>query len=402
MGRGHKVAIVAMQFPTPSETFLSREIRALRARDMEVAVYTLKGGHALGARLASEQGVGDVATFPAPGRGRRLWSALASVGLKRLLDAAGLTVTDRSLSLAVRFRYLAAIPGAAICAARLIDHRPDVVHLYWGHYPSLVLHLLAGRLPHCRYTMFLGAYDLMRAGRLTREVSRSCAAVFTHAEANVALVREHVADVPVRVNYRGIDLDGFPSRWSEAPDKDPHRIVAAGRIVRSKRFDLVLDAFAMVRRRIPEARLDIAGDGPALSGLRERAERLALGEDVRFHGRLSEERLRQLMLSAKAFLLLSEKEGECLPNVVKEAMAAGCVCIASRTRGIDELISHEFDGYIIENAENPEAAAGRLLTHLGRAGFEEIQQRAAARIRTQFDVSETVSGYLEAWGAPSS
>ena len=54
------------------------------------------------------------------------------------------------------------------------------------------------------------------------------------------------------------------------------------------------------------------------------------------------------MASSDIFLFLSSKAGERLPNVVKEAMLAGCICIVSNTPVIDELIEDGKTGFIIE------------------------------------------------------
>ena len=57
------------------------------------------------------------------------------------------------------------------------------------------------------------------------------------------------------------------------------------------------------------------------------------------------------MAESDIFLFLSSKAGERLPNVVKEAMLSGCICIVSNTPGIDELIEDGKTGFIIDKAQ---------------------------------------------------
>ncbi|WP_158541524.1 glycosyltransferase [Pelagibacterium lacus] len=391
-----RLAIVTMQFPVPSETFLSREILAL-GPSVEIAVHTLKGLHPRRERIAAEQGVDGVVTYPPFADKRRLWQAVRTFGMRRIMALARLAVTDRALPPSVRLRYLAALPSALLCALRIAEQRPDIVHAYWGHYPSLVLCLLAGRSPATRHTLGLSAYDLARAGSITREAARTSAAVFTLARANIGAVAELAAGSPVRVVHHGIDLAAYPPA-DALPAKDPLRIVTAGRLLGFKRFDLVLDAFALVLASRPEARLDLVGDGPERDALQRQAYRLGIADSVRFHGWLAPGALRDMLLDARMFLLLSQWER--IPNVIKEAMAAGCVCISSHTPGMEEIICDGSDGYLVADPADSSAVAARMLAHLGKAETDPMQLRAAARIRAGFDVRRTVSGYLEVWLAP--
>lgn len=393
--RRPRLAIVTMQFPVPSETFLSREIVAL-GHSVDIEVHTLKGLHPQRERIAAEQGVADVATYPSIADRGRLWQAVRTFGIGHILTLARLAATDRALPLSVRLRYLAALPSALLCALRIAEHQPDIVHAYWGHYPSLVLCLLAGQTP-ARHTLALSAYDLARAGRITREAARSCASVFTLARANMGAVGELAEGRPVRVVHHGIDLADYPPACA-LPEKDPLRIVSAGRLLGLKRFDLVLDAFALVLAARPDARLDLVGDGPERDALRRQARRLGLADSVRFHGWLPPGAVRDMLRGAQMFVLLSQWER--IPNAVKEAMAAGCVCISSHTPGMDEIISDGVDGYLVADPTDIPAVAARMLAHLGEAGPAPLQLRAASRIRAGFDVRRTVSGYLDVWLAP--
>ena len=58
------------------------------------------------------------------------------------------------------------------------------------------------------------------------------------------------------------------------------------------------------------------------------------------------------MASAQYFLFLSQKKSERLSNVIKEAMACKCICICSKTKGINELIINGYNGYILEDSNN--------------------------------------------------
>jgi glycosyltransferase involved in cell wall biosynthesis len=85
--------------------------------------------------------------------------------------------------------------------------------------------------------------------------------------------------------------------------------------------DDLLSAFREVLAQIPSARLVIAGDGPEAARLEGVARTMALGEALRFTGRVPRESLPDLYRRASVFVLPSEREG--MPNAQLEAMASG-------------------------------------------------------------------------------
>ena len=95
------------------------------------------------------------------------------------------------------------------------------------------------------------------------------------------------------------------------------------------------------------------------------------------------------------FLFLSSKAGERLPNVVKEAMLSGCICIVSNTPGIDELIEDGKTGFIIE--ENKYDLIPNLISSLNEIKKEEIRANAKEFILKNFDVELSMKKYINIW-----
>jgi glycosyltransferase involved in cell wall biosynthesis len=110
-------------------------------------------------------------------------------------------------------------------------------------------------------------------------------------------------------------------------------IVAAGRLVAVKGFDIAIAAFALLDE--PHARLVILGDGPLKQQLQDQAERLGVADRVEFPGYVS--CTRPWLDKAAMFLLSSRYEG--YPAVLVEALAAGRPVVATRcTPAIGELV----------------------------------------------------------------
>lgn len=102
-------------------------------------------------------------------------------------------------------------------------------------------------------------------------------------------------------------------------------IISAGRLAKQKRFDLLIDAFAIVHERFPDYKLYIYGDGPLKNQLVLQAQSSAAGDAITFMGDVKDVFVQAA--NADFFVLSSDFEG--IPNVLLEAMATGIPCIST-------------------------------------------------------------------------
>lgn len=151
---------------------------------------------------------------------------------------------------------------------------------------------------------------------------------------------------------------------NEAADPAAPELLSLGRLIRHKRHDLVIDAFARVRAMGLPIRLGIIGDGPERSALEEQAERLGVAEHIAFYGALPHDhQVWALLRGSRILALPSEREGFGL--AVAEGLAAGAVVIT--TRHLDNEARHLVDEGITGTLISPgdvtelaEAIAGWL------------------------------------------
>lgn len=376
------ISMVFMTYPVASETFAVRDVTALQRVGHIVDIHQLHRRDGRSSRLGDwMKTVEAFATFPAK-------SNIIMLVAKLLFS--------RSWSLADRCKSLLLLGAAIRIAGRLIRSQPQVIHIFWGHYPSLVLLLLKNQLPGTKRSMFLGAYDLEKKLPLSQWAYAEADILFTHARANVEDIRRFLGrNAEPVVVHRGIDLQAYPAVEASAFLARPLRIFTAGRLIADKGFDRVLRAFATVRQSCPGATLAIAGAGPELVPLQQLARTLGVDDAVEFPGWLNEQQVREQLFKARVFLLLSTKAGERLPNAVKEGMAAGCVCISSRSPGIDELIEHERSGYIFD-AEDEAGVVQAVLCGLGDDSAS-MGCLAATTVRDNFDVNVSARRYVQQW-----
>jgi glycosyltransferase involved in cell wall biosynthesis len=156
-------------------------------------------------------------------------------------------------------------------------------------------------------------------------------------------------------------------------------ILAIGRVVPQKGFDLLLRAFAAAGPGVEGHDLIIAGDGVQLPELKALVAELGLQSRVRFPGKADRATAVGLFCGCSFFALPSRAD-EGLPVVCAEALAAGKAVVATRSGGAPEAIVHGRTGLIVEREDVAGLAAA--LTTLTRDANLRGQFAAAARERS--------------------
>jgi glycosyltransferase involved in cell wall biosynthesis len=387
---------ITMTFPAPAETFACNDVRTLSQAGTEISVHSLRPAHPASSQLLEERKLA--------GAGVTHGSKAAMVsGLKAGLSRPGVLFNLLVWSFRRCWRRpahlaksLALLPRILQLFAAIERERPEVVHVYWGHYPSLVGYLVQRYLPDTVVTVSLAAYDLEMEYGGTGPVAQRADMVRTLAKVNVGHIQEAFG-VPaqcITVIYDGVDL----SRFQEAnTPKKKRRIATVGRLIASKGMDDVLKVFAKVLARWPDATLVVLGDGPERESLEGLAGSLGVGSSVSFRGHVSHEEVFEEMLQAEIFLFMSRKSSERLPNVVKEAMGCRCLCITTDTPGIEELLEDGRHGFIVTQGDVESAA--RHIEHIFEEGssLQEMTEAAFEHLENSFDLTRTVAQYQETW-----
>jgi glycosyltransferase involved in cell wall biosynthesis len=287
------------------------------------------------------------------------------------------------------------LPRAVVIAMQLSDSDYDVEHLFWGNYPSLVFisgNLLSLSKPRVR-TMFLGAYDLRAEYSLSRIAAELCQAVVTHVSANLDDITALGIDASnVHVIYRGIDLHNFPVEGRETKSND---IIMAGRLVSDKAFLEGVRLFKGLVDRDYHGTLVIFGDGPERARLEAEAEKLGISDRVNFKEFGTQHELFEVMKGSRA--LFHPSLIDHLPNVVKEALWAGCFCVVSPSKGISELVSSDALGVIVDYTDP--ALVDEVFERLRLDDLYEQVDDRRERIRTLFDASRQMRTYVALWAA---
>lgn len=395
-----KVACVAMAFPVPSETFVSNDVRALSERGVDVSVHSLRGPGGRSGDLLRERRLHDVRVSAASTATLVRASALLLRRPRVVVDLVAF-VLRRCLPTPVQLiKSLALVPRALEIFADIEKDRPDVVHTFWSHYPSLVLYLVQRHMPLVVTSMSFVAYDIHARSRLSEPVARDADFVRTQARVNLGEIERAFGldRRDVAVVHDGVDLNLLRNDLLErGADRVSRRIVTAGRLIEAKNMEAVVRVVARLRDAWPDVTLTVLGDGPQRQTLEQLSADLGVEDRVSFLGHVSQFDLATEMARAEVFLFLSDYVSERLPNVAKEAMASRCVCVVSRTEGIDELVEDGRTGFVVD-AHDIDAAAARIhAVFAGEVDRAEIADAAAEHVRAAFSLEGSAARYLDHW-----
>jgi len=389
-----KVCYISMTFPAPYETFACSDIRALKRAGIDVSVRTLRSARPDSTQLLAEQQLQQLRVDHNGARAMLRGLCYALFHPAVTLDLVWWLCRFSWRRPGQFMRSLLISPRAFDILGALRSDVPHVVHLFWGHYPSIVGYLVRRHLPDTIVSMFIGAYDLEARYGPSAPLARSADVVWTHAEANVQTLEQLGARRErICVCHRGLEVD----RFAVTVPKIAGRVVAIGRLAAEKTMADVLEVFAAVLSRHPTATLAVIGDGPERSQLEALASAREIRHAVTFMGRVPQDVVRDELARASVLLYMARSDTDRLPNVIKEAMAAECLCVVTRTRAIDELLQDGVHGFVVERAdiEGGTAKVDWALANPDQA--RAIGRAALAHVRAHFDVARAMAAYAERW-----
>lgn len=223
--------------------------------------------------------------------------------------------------------------------------KPDIIH---SHHLWIVSSLARRLFPDIPMATTCHGSDLRQfqnCSHLREKVLSGCRKIdvvmaLSEAQKNEIIRLYHIAPEKVMIAGAGYNDSLFYSE--KKPDSDPVQIVYAGKLSNAKGVPWFLRALQSVHS--PAWQLHLLGSG---SG-EEKAHCLALaeelGERIRVHGALPQERLAEIVRQSHILVLPSFYEG--LPLVILEGLTSGCRIVATDLPGIKEILGNSDPDFI--------------------------------------------------------
>jgi glycosyltransferase involved in cell wall biosynthesis len=377
----HVVVMVATSYPRfPGDsvgTFMEPIAKSVAARGHEV--HLVAPWHPLVAREAIEDGVRFHFYRYAPLRSLNVFGYAAA--MRADVSLRGAAYVAAPLALAAGWREARRV-------AR--HHHATMMHGHWVIPGGITAALAARALP---LVISLHGSDVYVAETLApaRAAARfafgragfvtACSDDLARRAVALGADRARVETVPYGVDtsrFRPDDGVRHHLRGELGVAETVPLAVAAGRLVRKKGFEYLIDALP----RVPAIVLALAGDGTLDSELRDRARRAGVAERIRFLGNQTQGRIAELLMAADMAVVPSVRDDsgnvDGLPNVVLEAMASGTPLVTTTAGGIGAVVEDGRTALVV-----PERDAEALAAALARLAADPPTGRAlgvAARL----------------------
>jgi glycosyltransferase involved in cell wall biosynthesis len=197
----------------------------------------------------------------------------------------------------------------------------------------------------------------------------------------------HLRAADIRVVPPGID-----ERFRPGETKSEHPlVVAVGRLMPSKRFDVLIDTLDDVRRTRPDIELVIVGEGYERDNLQQLIADRRAGDWVRLAGRVGDDEL--LSLYRRAWVVASASIAEGWGMTLTEAAACGTPAIATAIAGHRDAIDHGRSGLLVDDDR---AFGATLLEVLSDSGLRARLSAGALAHAGRFTWAATAHGTMQA------
>lgn len=369
-----KIAVMVVQFPSRSETFVLSQIAGVVSRGHHVDVYANGTGKSSpGVPCVWSNGFhGNVFYFDQGEFGipinkfNRLAKALYLFSKGKCREK---LIFSRSLNIFRHKMKAATLTLFYYCSAFLRNGPYDIVHCHFGPMGEVAATLKnLGAIKGKLITTFHG-YDittyvkqhgpkvyqtLFATGDLFLPISEKWKA---------ELIRLGCPKEKIVVHKMGVDLARFEFHPRKPMARGKLRILTIGRFVEKKGLEYGIRAVAKVLKNYPDIDYQIVGDGILRDELSQLIKQLNLVGHVQLLGWKAHAEVAKLMANADIFLAPSvtanDGDQEGIPVVLMEALAQGLPVVSTLHSGIPELVQDGQSGFLVPERD-AEAIAQKL------------------------------------------
>jgi glycosyltransferase involved in cell wall biosynthesis len=411
------IGYVIKGFPRLSESFISSEVLRLEGLGKRITVFSLAQGDALADPVLADL-ISPLAYMPPAGSVRKLsllaWLRLIlptyapihwrlfrrrpHAWLSTLVQAARFARRyRRENDRAVKRSYFKQFVQAGAIAEAL--PRAGITHLH-GHFchNATTITWFAAQMAGCSFSFTAHAKDIYQEKHNPRDLLQrkidAASFVTTCTAANHSHLEQKLGAVPsLHTVYHGLDTQLFKPVARDANGLP--RLIAVGRHVEKKGFDLLITALRILRKRGLKLHCRIIGEaGPVSDALLDMIAASGLSEQVTLDPPEPHAQLRQSYTGADIFVLpcriddSGDRDG--IPNVLAEAMATGLAVISTNVSGIPEIVRNGENGLLVapDDAAALADAIQRLVTD--QALRAQLGAAAVKTIHDIFDADQTI------------
>lgn len=291
-----------------------------------------------------------------------------------------------------------------LAAWRVRKERPEIVQSIMESYAGGALVIVKMLWPYATRILSLQSGDLDHGHKQSRWLVRSFWNLIHRSPHLLTPISGFLADRAkrlgvsedkIRIVPNGVDLSDI----GQGVAKQPNTVACVARLSWEKGLDYLVKAWPDVVKEIPDAKLELIGEGDKRPEIERLASELGISDSVTLRGNLPHGKVLQELAKTEIFVCPSLAEG--LGIVFIEAQACGCAVIGTNVGGIPDVINDEVNGLLIppQDASAISLAIIRLLKDkslakdLVVAGLESVKKFDWQSIISE--IEKIYDGYLE-------
>ncbi len=393
-----RIVYVMQFFPYLTETFVYREVLALREAGLTIMTVAIRPTEPA-QRPPDAEGLAQTTRYIFPLNPRKLFlvgfaqlffclrNPLAYYKAVRVLlseDSREAWIWSRN------FKYFAA---AGYLAWELRDEKVDHLHAPFTWYDASLACFVSIFL-NIPFSMTVHNEIFIERLLLPAKLDRARFVACISEYSRQTLIKDY-PEIPVRAKSSIVRCGINPAAFdgSKPVRHEPPCILSASQLVERKGTAYLIEACSILKRRDMRFHCLLAGDGDERPRLEAMVSKLGLSEEITFSGKYVQAEIGTIYGRADIFVLpcitsaSGDRDG--IPVVLMEAMAAGVAVISTNVSGIPELIQSEQDGLLVEE-KDAEALADAIERLLSDEALTR-RLRSAARKKIEAEFSSEIS-----------
>ncbi len=385
-----KVAYLCGEYPRATDTFIRREVFALRNKGFDVSTISIRrpsvreqGTH----ELESERRTTHYLLPCKPVTLVIIHFALLFKLPSRYFKALKLALTVRSPGLRAFLYQLFYFAEAGLLVQHLKKNGVSHIH---NHAPDACgyVAMIASELGGFTYSMTLhgfGIFSEPQKWRLREKIERALfvICISKHGVSQAMLWSERKNWSKIHVVHCGVENKAellMPNSNGQGVN-----VLFVGRLDHVKGLPNLIEAIEILSLSGQEIHLHIAGDGPEKNDLEILISEKGLEDQVTMHGYKAQSELKSLYSEADIFVITSFYEG--IPVVLMEAMSYGVPVIAPRITGIPELVQDGVSGMLTTPGDALELAESIRILLKDPKYRENLAVEGIKKVQKDFDLN---------------
>ncbi|MDD3003994.1 glycosyltransferase family 4 protein [Flavobacterium sp.] len=205
------------------------------------------------------------------------------------------------------------------------------------------------------------------------------------------LIQHNISPMCIHKITPAIDINQF--KYLKINKKDVLQFTTTARLHWIKGLEYTLEALALLKQNKVEFYYNIIGEGVEFERLKFACHQLNLTKEVRFVGKLSPEKVREVLTQTDVYIQYSLQEGFC--NAVLEAQAMGLLCVVSDAEGLSENVIDNHTGWVVpkRNAQLLAQKIKEVIT-LSEEEQQKIRENARERIQKEFNLPKQQQEFI--------